>query len=445
MKKTKILCILLAFVLILTFAAACRTNDEPPSPTPEPASTTDPEPTPAETAPPEQQAEPDAVTLKWAVWDIETVSYYTPLIDAYKEIAPHITIELVDLGSDNWNEVIQTHLIGLHDYDLIKVRNIAGYELHVNADLLLPLGNMASAREITIGDFMGIPEQFTIHGNFYALPFKSDFWVVYYNMDLFDEAEVAYPNNQMTFDDWVSIIKLVTHGSGEEKVWGNFFHNWRSATTLFGILDGEHTINDGSYDFLAPYYEAVLELEDGGFVPRRTDMLAGGIGYRDVWEPGYTAQINMGTWFIADALQADFNWGIAAYPVPAPANYGNTFGQVTQLAIPRIANHPEEAMDFITFATGSQGAQVIAATGQIPAMMTDAVLDIFSAIPGFPQDETTRGALRPRNIILEQLPQEQAGETNTILNEIHSEIMDRAITIEDGIAMMNERVGAILH
>ena len=33
---------------------------------------------------------------------------------------------------------------------------------------------------------------------------------------------------------------------------------WRSTTTLFGILDGEHTVIDGNYDFLKPYYEQVL-------------------------------------------------------------------------------------------------------------------------------------------------------------------------------------------
>ncbi|MCL2703252.1 MAG: hypothetical protein FWE91_06565 [Defluviitaleaceae bacterium] len=139
----------------------------------------------------------------------------------------------------------------------------------------------------------------------------------------------------------------VTQGEGTDKVWGNHFHNWASTTTLFGILTGEHTIADGNYDWLIPYYEAVLALEDNGFVPRRTDLVAGGIHHRNTWAPQQTAQVNMGTWFFADSLQSEFNWGIAAYPVPGPAYHGNTLGQVTQFAIPRTANNPEAAADTI--------------------------------------------------------------------------------------------------
>jgi len=451
MKKSKILSILLAIVMLFAFIAACQTIEEPP-PTPPPTPEATPEATPDDTDEPEEPDEPDEpvdlgpepVTLQWAVWDIGMVLYYEPLINAYREIAPHVTIEMVDLGTDGWNEIIQTHLIGGHDYDLIKIRDVPGYVQHVNADLLIPLGDKASARGINIGDYMGIPEQFMMDDNFYALPFRSDFWVVFYNKDLFDEVGVDYPHNQMTFDEWTEIIRDVTHGSGTDRVWGNFFHNWRSTTTLFGILDGRHTVNDGNYDFLIPYYEAVLALEDGDYVPRRTDMVAGGVHHRDVWGPGQIAQVNMGTWFTADALQSDFNWGLAAYPVPTSASYGNTIGQVTQLAIPRTANHPEEAMDFIAFVIGEQGAEILASVGQIPAMMTDAALDALLDVPGFPQDDTTRGALRPNNIILEQPPSENAGEINAILNEIHNEIMDRAISIEDGIAMMNERISALI-
>ena len=442
MKKSRILSILLALALVFAFVAACQTIDEPP-PTPPPTQAPPPPPPPPPGQPTPEPA-PDPVTLQWAVWDISNVAYYAPLIEAYKEIAPHVTIEMVDLGTDDWNTIIQSHLIGDYAYDLIKVRDVPGYVTHVNADVLFPLGEFAAARGINIGDYMGLPEQFTMNGEFYALPFRSDFWVVFYNADYFDSIGLAYPNNQMTFDAWTQIIRDATSGSGTDKVFGNFFHNWRSTTTLFGVLDGRHTANDGSYDFLKPYYEAVIALEDGEYVSRRSDNVAGGVHHRDVFGPGQIAMVNMGSWFIADALRVDFNWGITAYPVPSAAHYGNTLGQVTQLAIPRSANHPEEAMDFIAFVIGPQGAEILASVGQFPALMTDAAVDALLAVPGFPQDDTTRGALRPRNIFLEQPPHEKAGEINAILNELHVEIMDRTMSIDDAIAQMNERVTAAL-
>jgi len=444
---------LLTIVLLFALVTACKTVDAPvPAPSPAP-----PEPTPE--PPIEADEESDSVTLYWAVWDSDTLSYYDLLIDAYKEIAPDVTIKLVDFDKDGWNVNILTHLIGKHDYDIINVLDIPGYTLHTGADMLYPLNDFATARGINSSDYMGIPEQLMIDGKFYALPFKCEFWVVYYNKDLFDELEVAQqevtrpedtqpevtrPNNQMTFDDWSEIIKETTRGRGDSKVWGNFFQTGLSATALFGILDGRHTINDGNYDFLKPYYEAVITLENGNFVPHRSDIIKSSLEYGDMWESGKIAQLNTGTWFRADALDSGFNWGIAAYPVPAPAIYGSTFGQVTQLAIPRSARHPEEAMNFIEFVTGTQGAEILASVGHIPVLMTDAALNNLIDIPGFPKDETTRDALRPKTLIIEQPPSEQADEIRAILNEIHAEIMDRKIDIDDGIALMNERVSALL-
>ena len=440
MKKiTMLFAVLLAFALI----AACGA-DEAPTPaapaTPAPAAQATPTPAPVVDDP----AGPEPVTLTWAVWDIAMVAYYEPLIEAYREIAPHVTIELVDLGAADFETILQTQLIGGAEYDLIKIRDVPSYAMHVNANLLMPLNDKLGAHGVNLANYMGIPEQFMVDGNLYALPFRSDFWVVFYNKDLFDAVGVPYPTNYMTTDAWADIIRAVTHGEGTDIVWGNHFHTWASTTTLFGILTGRHTIADGTYDWLIPFYEMVHALEDGGYVPRRPDLQAGGIHHSSTWAAQQIAQVNMGTWFIGTALEQDFRWGIAAYPVPGPAYHGNTMGQVTQLAIPRTANHPDEAMAFIAFVVGEQGAEILASVGQFPAYMTDNALDLMLATPGFPQDETTRGAMQPRNIFLEMPMNEFAAEINAIRNEAHQEIMDRTMTIEAGIEMMNQRIGDLL-
>ena len=382
------------------------------------------------------------ITLRWAVWDIAMVMYYEPLIARFREIAPHVTIEMVDLGAAGFETILQTQLVGGAQYDIIKIRDVPSYGMHVGADLLMPLTPaMLSRHGVNLANFGDIPNQFRVGGNLYSVPFRTDFWLVFYNKDLFDAAGAAYPTNYMTLADWGQVIRNATHGTGVNRVWGNHFHTWRSTSTLFGVLDGRHTVNDGNYDFLIPIYEFVLALEDGDYVPRRTDLVAGSIHHNSTWAGQQIAQVNMGTWFITTALAQDFRWGLASYPVPGPAYHGNTLGQVTQLAIPRTANHPEEAMAFIAFATGSEGAEILANVGQFPAYMSEGVLDVFFAIPGFPQDETSRDALRPRNIFPEQPAHARAAEINAILNEVHTEIMDRTMTVQQGINMANQRIG----
>ncbi|MEI3224043.1 MAG: hypothetical protein V8R96_06655 [Gemmiger sp.] len=48
--------------------------------------------------------------------------------------------------------------------------------------MLEPLSGKLTTDE---SKFNGVLDQLTADGNYYAVPFRSDFWVVYYNKDVF--------------------------------------------------------------------------------------------------------------------------------------------------------------------------------------------------------------------------------------------------------------------
>ena len=73
--------------------------------------------------------------------------------------------------------------------------------------MLEPLSGKLTTDE---SKFNGVLEQLTAEdGNYYAVPFRSDFWVVYYNKDIFDQAGVEYPTNDMTMADFDAKIREV--------------------------------------------------------------------------------------------------------------------------------------------------------------------------------------------------------------------------------------------
>ena len=74
-------------------------------------------------------------------------------------------------------------------------------------------------------------------GKLYELPFRSDFWVIFYNKDIFDRAGVEYPTNDMTFEEYDALARRVTDTTFGSEVYGAHYHTWRSAVQLFGILD----------------------------------------------------------------------------------------------------------------------------------------------------------------------------------------------------------------
>ena len=87
----------------------------------------------------------DKTTLKWSVWDISSTTYYQPLIDEFEKAHPDVTIEMVDLGSTDYQTVLATELTGNgSDFDVVTVKDVPGYMTLVNKGVLEPLDSYIS-------------------------------------------------------------------------------------------------------------------------------------------------------------------------------------------------------------------------------------------------------------------------------------------------------------
>jgi hypothetical protein len=117
----------------------------------------------------------------------------------------------------------------------IRLRESGPAEPAGTAERLYP----GRAKGIDTAQYVGIIEQITVSGEVYALPFRSDFWLVFYNKDLFDAAGVPYPSNDLTLDEYDALARRVTRGTGANKTYGAHYHTWRSTVQLFGLLDGK--------------------------------------------------------------------------------------------------------------------------------------------------------------------------------------------------------------
>ena len=160
----------------------------------------------------------------------------------------------------------------------------------------------------------------------------------------------------------------------------------------------------------------------------------------------------MGTWFIStliDKIKSGeytdcTNWGMVKYPHAEGVEAGSTLATVTALAIPTSAPHKDEAWEFVKFCSGEQGAQIMADTGNIPAMTNDSIVDSIASMEGFPADEASKQALISTHAYLEMPANEKSSEIETVLNEQHDLIMTESATVDEGIAAMNDGVKEIL-
>ena len=394
-----------------------------------------------------------STTLTWAVWDYATTPYYDALINAYEAKNPNVQVEVIDLGSADYQTALQIQLSGGgSEFDVVAVKDIPGYNNLVKAGLLADLTPLAEADGLDTSVYGGIVEQVSVDGKFYELPFRSDFWVVFYNKDLFDAAGVPYPDNDMTFEEYDALARQMTSGSGSTKVYGAHYHTWRSAIQLFGILDGKHKITDGGdYSYLKPYYEMALAQQADGIVQDYATLKTSNIHYSGVFYNESVAMENMGSWFIATLIAQTAagandaeNWGIVKYPHAEGVEPGTTLGTITALAIPASTKQQAAAWDFVKFVCGEEGAEVLAGTGNFPALTNDAINDIIASTPGFPQDEQSKEALNVAQLYLEMPLHDKSAEIEVVLNEFHDQIMTGNIGVDEGLAEMGARVDEVL-
>jgi multiple sugar transport system substrate-binding protein len=392
--------------------------------------------------------------LVWAVWDIANTPYYQPIVDAFQAANPGITVRMVDLGSADFMTSIQTQLAsGTSEFDIVSIKDIPGYNNLINKNMIVNLSDYIAKDKVDTSLYGGMADQLSVDGKLYTLPFISSFWVVYYNKDLFDAAGVAYPTNDMTFQEYDALARKMTSGSGANKVYGCHYHTWRSCVQLFGILDGKHTIIEPPYDFLKPYYEMVLAEQNDGICQNLATLKASSIHYSGQFQNGYVAMMNQGSWYISTQISkvakgeadASKNWGIVKYPHAEGVQPGTTLGTITGVAISQGSKQKDAAWKFVKFISSSDCAKVIAATGAFPSILNDDVLAEIASMKGFPTDAASKEALRVYKSYLEMPLSNKSGQIETVLNQCHDEIMTYNISIDAGLAKMSEQVQKILN
>ena len=394
----------------------------------------------------------EQVTINWALWDWSATPYYQPLIDAYEATHPNVKITYTDLGSTDYDTVLQTQLTGGGaDLDVITIKDIPGYANLISAKLLTPLDDYIKAQKIDPSLYGGVLDALTVDGKVYSLPFRSDFWLLYYNKDLFDKAGVPYPTNDMTLDQFADMAEKVTSGFGADKVYGTHFHVWRSAVELPAIFDGKHTVVDGTYDFLKPYYERVLKLQNDGAVMSYAQLKTSNTHYSGPFYNAQIASMPMGSWFIATQIakvksgeSKAVHWGLAKYPHPDGVEPGTTASTITGLSVAANSKKQEAALDFVKFVSGPEGAAVVAKTGTFPAITTEDVLKTITSTPGFPDDQNSKDALVTAKRYLEIPVSPIAPQIDLALSQAHDAIMTGSVTLDEGIAQMNRDVGDLM-
>jgi multiple sugar transport system substrate-binding protein len=309
-------------------------------------------------APTSPSAPAEAVDLRFAtyVWQPATVEATEQIVADWNEANPNIQVEIVPIDVNTVHDALVTQFQGGTAADIVhnEAGDLAGF---VNQGFLADMTPLIP-EELMSDAPQGIWDSITYDDKIYAAPLLLQSYVVFANAAHLEEAGIEQPtiDSPWTWDDLQANARTLTSGDRFGLAWGlkspvaailstalnfdgQFFYD-EGGTTVVRVGEGEREILSRVHEMT--YTDNAIDPATLGasgsdnlaaFLAGRFSMFIGGNFYGQQ---------------LIDQAPEDFDW------VMLPLLQGETQTQNANpqtLSIATQSEHPEEAMQFITFFT----------------------------------------------------------------------------------------------
>lgn len=391
------------------------------------------------------------VTITLAGWSLSTTPEFQTLADGFHAANPDVTVQVKEYDATNYDTQMIADLAAKKAPDIYVQKNLKNFYTYQNGKQLVDVSDVAAK----LGDKVGGLSDYQVDGKTWAIPYRQDSWVLFYNKDLFAKAGVPAPDGSWTWDEYVTASEQLTtklKAAGAKAV-GDYQHLWQSTVQAFALAQTPGaSLQSGDFAYLKPYYERSLALQNAGAQPKLGTVTTNKLTYQAEFGKQQAAMMVMGTWYIATLLSqqasgdADtFQWGLAPAPQFDKSTTGTsakpvTFGDPTGLGInPNIDKSKlAAAKAFLEYAAGEQGAKALAGIGITPAD-TAAVTDSFFALKGMPTDDLSKFTFATHDTKPENPVSKYTAGLQNILNDLHTAVLSGSKNTDDAINQAQQR------
>ena len=349
-------------------AVACGTSTtSPPAPTAAPGGSA-----PAASAP---GASPGAgysgppTTIEYAIWgDPAELANQSAVVDDFRAANPNITVDVTVSDWDAYWEKLLTGLAGGAAPDVFAMDGPLGND-YQRRDVLLDLTPLVTADGYDLSqlDANAVKQFTTKDGTIFGLPRDLNTVALYYNKDMFDAANLPYPDDTWTWDTLVDVGKqltLDTDGDGTVDQWGLYTEttDMENAWASFVWQAGGDILNaDGTATALdTPETAAGIQfLQDLIWKHKVAADPAIFAETGDAFEQGVAAMEINGSWLVPTHEAAGINLGIA--PLPKGAVGAATSVNATGAVISKTTDSPEAAWELVKYLSSPAAQEKIMA------------------------------------------------------------------------------------
>lgn len=360
--------------------------------------------------------------LEYYTWTDEE-TYMKKVVDAFNAQNSDVEVHMTTISNDadEYNTKIMNNLSGGSKMDVYSMNGTSSLGLYSSKNQLVDLGDRIKAANMDVGaygpSFQDITEVLT-DGKYYALPYRTSQYALFYNKALFNQAGIEVPA-QMTWDQYAELAKSLTKGEGADKQWGGYYADWLTAP--LGALQEGTTILDDNLDPVGNWFDYLdrLYYKDGSHMSYK-QMKAQSVDWIKQFESGNVAMLINGEWTlnmlkadIADG-KTDIDFDMAPLPLPEGTKDPITVGGVsTFIGINPKSEQTDAAFKFVQFVTGEQGGALIAESSVLPAYSSDKTKEAFLNATGIQGS----GYFFETNTVVENQPVPQIDEVNRVYSE----------------------------
>jgi multiple sugar transport system substrate-binding protein len=306
--------------------------------------------------------------------------YLAQMEEEFEKQFEHINVEIETIGYDEYFTQMQTRVAGGTAPDAYELN----YENFVSYAKKGVLMDMDGLFDITAFDSSTMNsnaiEAFSTDGIQYGLPSSFSNVVLFYNKDLFDQANVDYPTNDWTWaDEQAAAEKIKALGDGYYGIfqpvqfWEFYKVVQQNGGSFLNEDQTQFTINSPqNVETLQFMVDRVMK---SNVMP--TDAQLSGMGDWDLFKSGKLGMLVTGIWAFPDfSGNIDFNWDIEVEPGnKSKATHFFSNG----LVINKDSKVANEAFEWVKFLSASkEAAQIRVDAGwELPASKYPDILEAY--------------------------------------------------------------------
>ena len=396
--------------------------------------------------------------ITFAGWSLDMTPEFKTLANGFHKAHPNVTVNVKQYSADDYDKQLTADISSGAQPDVFPIKNMLKYVTYSDSQGLADISDIAKGYQ---GNKHIDLNGYEHNGKYFALPYRSDTWVLFYNKDMFKKAGVEEPNAKWTWDDYTKAAKelkekLPAAGYDANSVYPMYMHNWQSVVQSFALAQcgksADSTFLKADFSYMEPFYKRALEWQKDKYTIDWNTSFTNKVQYQAQFGTQKAAMMPMGTWYAATLVSQQqsgeaekFSWGMA----PAPQNPDKklpktpiTFGSPTSLAVSSKATGQKlaAAKEFVKWATGQGGALELAKLSTTPAYIDDKVTETFFSPEGMAADQASKDAWSKHDMKMEAPVATATDTINSILKDTHSSIMTGAKSPSDGLKEATQNV-----